>query len=188
MNMHAAKFGAAVQRRKHLAGIEQALVVERALEPLLLVEIGLGEHCGHKIAFLYTYAVLAGEHAAHMDARHENSGDELFGTLELAWLVRVVENERMEVAVAGMEHIGDGKPIGLGQFAYAFEDLRQPRPRDGAVHAVIVGRDAADCREGRLAAGPEQKPLLFGARGTASHGAAGFSHALQAPTQMIDLP
>jgi len=34
--MHAAKLGAAMQRRKHLAGIEQALGVERAFQPLLL--------------------------------------------------------------------------------------------------------------------------------------------------------
>ena len=41
MHVHAAELGAAVQRRKHLAGIEQALVVEGAFEPLLLIEIGL---------------------------------------------------------------------------------------------------------------------------------------------------
>jgi hypothetical protein len=34
--MHAAKLGATVQHREYLAGIEQALVVERAFQPLLL--------------------------------------------------------------------------------------------------------------------------------------------------------
>src|SRR5262249_40893074 len=37
VHVHAAELGAAVQRRKHLAGIEQALLVEGAFEPLLLV-------------------------------------------------------------------------------------------------------------------------------------------------------
>ena len=41
------------------------------------------------------------------------------------------------------------------------EHQRQLRARDGAVHAVIVGRDAADRRERGLAAGPEQQPLLL---------------------------
>ena len=45
--MHAAELGAAVQLGEHLAGIEQALVVEGAFEALLLVEVGgvlTGEH------------------------------------------------------------------------------------------------------------------------------------------------
>src|SRR5262245_33233659 len=37
MHMHAAEFGAAVQRREHLAGVEQALRIEGAFQPLLLV-------------------------------------------------------------------------------------------------------------------------------------------------------
>src|SRR4051794_23265837 len=44
MDMDAAEFGAAVQGRKHLSRIEQALRVERAFQPLLLVEIDLVEH------------------------------------------------------------------------------------------------------------------------------------------------
>src|SRR5262249_41334425 len=43
-DVHAAELGAAVQRGKHLAGIEQALVVECAFQALLLVEVDLGEH------------------------------------------------------------------------------------------------------------------------------------------------
>ena len=68
MDMHAAEFGAAVQGRKHLAGIEQALRVERAFQPLLLVEIDLGEHLRHQIALLDADAVLAGQDAAELDA------------------------------------------------------------------------------------------------------------------------
>ena len=41
VDVHAAEFGAAVQGRKHFSGIEQALRVERAFQPLLLVEIDL---------------------------------------------------------------------------------------------------------------------------------------------------
>src|SRR5262245_65831804 len=44
VHVHAPKLDAAVQRRKHLARIEQALVVEGAFEPLLLLEVGLGGH------------------------------------------------------------------------------------------------------------------------------------------------
>src|SRR5262245_21917549 len=155
MDVQAPELGAAVQRREHLAGIEQAALVEGAFEPLLLLEIGVGEHRRHQVALLDPDAMLAGEHAPHLDAELEDVGAEAFRFLELARLVGIVENERVEIAVAGMEHVGDTQPIALGQFAHALEHLRQARPRDGAVHAVIVGRDAADRRKRRLAPGPE---------------------------------
>src|SRR4051794_28567804 len=68
VDVDTAKLGAAMQRRKHLAGIEQALRVERAFQPLLLVEVDLREHLRHQIAFLDADAVLAGQDAAEFDA------------------------------------------------------------------------------------------------------------------------
>src|SRR5262245_38007493 len=43
-DMHRAHLGAAVQRREHLAGVEQLMLVERAFEAHLLGEVDLGEH------------------------------------------------------------------------------------------------------------------------------------------------
>src|SRR4029450_9243485 len=48
VHVQAAELGAAMQGRKHLAGIEQPLVVERAFEALLLGEIYLREHRRHQ--------------------------------------------------------------------------------------------------------------------------------------------
>ena len=93
----------------------------------------------------------------------------------------------MQVAVAGVEHIGDAQPVMLRQFAHALEHLRQSRPRDGAIHAVVVGRDASDRRERRLAAGPEQQPLLFGGRDLAARRPARCRDRLDTLDQMIDL-
>src|SRR5215216_4926600 len=108
-HMHAAELGAAMQRRKHLAGIEQALGVERAFEALLRLEVDLREHGRHEIALLHPDAVLAGEHAAHLDAQLEDLGAECFGALQLARLVGVVEDERMQVAVASVKHVSDAQ-------------------------------------------------------------------------------
>ena len=55
--MHAAQFGAAMQCRKNLARIEQAPVIEGALDALLLVEIGFREHFRHQVALLDAHAV-----------------------------------------------------------------------------------------------------------------------------------
>src|SRR5262249_60553614 len=84
VHVHAPELGAAVQRRKYLARIEQALVVEGTFEPLLLIEVSLGEHGRHQVALFHAHAVLAGEHAAHFDAKLEDVRAELFRPLKLA--------------------------------------------------------------------------------------------------------
>ena len=43
--------------------------------------------------------------------------------------------------------------------------MRQLAARDGAVHAVVIGRDAARCGEGGLAPGPQPEPVRFVLRG-----------------------
>ena len=93
----------------------------------------------------------------------------------------------MQIAVAGVEHVGDAQAVVRRQFADALEHLRQPRARDGAVHAVIVGRDAPDRRERGLAAGPEQQPLLLRRRYLAGDGLAVARDRLDARDQVIDL-
>ena len=81
MDVHATEFSAAVQGRKYLARIEQTFVVECAFEPLLLIEILLGEHHRHQIALFHADAVLAGQNAADLDAKPQNIGAELFGAI-----------------------------------------------------------------------------------------------------------
>ena len=95
------------------------------------------------------------------------SAPKLFGLVEFARLVGVVEDQRMQIAVAGVEDVGDAQAVLLRQLAHAGQHLRQFLARDGAVHAVIVGRDAADRRERRLAAGPEGQPLRLRRRDAA---------------------
>src|ERR1700704_6965599 len=84
MDMHATQFGAAVQGWKYLAGIEQALRVEGAFQPLLLVEIDLAEHLAHQVALLDADAMFAGQDAAEFDADPQDVGAKSFGPLHLA--------------------------------------------------------------------------------------------------------
>src|SRR5437868_2232425 len=100
MDMHAAKLGTAVQRREHLAGVEQALVVERTFEPLLLGEISLAEHRRHQVALLDPDSMLASEYATHFNAQPQDVGPERLGALKLVARIGIVENERVQVAVA----------------------------------------------------------------------------------------
>ena len=60
-----------------LPGLSRPLRVEGAFEPLLLVEVDLGEHRRHQVALLDADAVLAGQHAADLDAELQDVGAEL---------------------------------------------------------------------------------------------------------------
>ena len=65
----------------------------------------------------------------------------------------------MQVAVAGMEDVGDPQAVLVADVRDGDQHLGQLAERDGAVHAVVVG-DAADGAEGRLAALPDGGALL----------------------------
>src|SRR5579863_6635339 len=130
MDVQPAQFGAAMQLREDLAGVQQPFGIEGAFEALLMGKIVLVEHRAHQIALLDADPVLASQHPADFDAQPQDVGAEGFGALDLALLVGVVEDERVEVAVAGVKHIGDAEPVPLRKLADASEHLRQPRPRD----------------------------------------------------------
>ena len=59
--------------------------------------------------------------------------------------------------------------------------------RNGAVHAVVVRRDAADCGKRRLAPCPEGQPLLLRGRSTAHRRAILRRDLFDPSDQMIDL-
>src|ERR1700704_6666443 len=51
VDMQPAQFGAAMQLREHLAGVEQPIRIEGAFEALLLGEVHFVEHRPHQVAF-----------------------------------------------------------------------------------------------------------------------------------------
>ncbi len=65
----------------------------------------------------------------------------------------------MQVAVAGMEDVAHRQAVFRGQRLDAAQHLGQGAARDGAVHAVVVGRQPPHRGKGILAPGPEFLPL-----------------------------
>src|SRR5262245_27508927 len=100
--------------------------------------------------------MLAGENATDLDAEFQDFRAEFFSLLQFTGCIGVIENEWMQIAVTGMENIGEAQAVFYRRFFHAFEYERQFCARDGPVRAVVVGRNAPDRREGRLAAGPKQ--------------------------------
>ena len=99
--------------------------------------------------------MFAGDGAAFGDAEPENFAAERLGALQFAGFADVIEDQGMQVAVPGMEHIDHGQAIAARHLADGAQHLGQVFARYGAVHAVIIGGDAAHGRKGGLAPGPE---------------------------------
>ena len=127
-------------------------------------QVGFGEHFGHGVFFVLADAVFAGDGAAGGDAEVEDFGGERFGGVLLAGDARVVEDERVEVAVAGVEDVGDADACcgaEAGDFAH---DLREGGAGNNAVLHDVVGGDAAHGGEGGFAAFPDEGALGVGLR------------------------
>ncbi len=69
MHVQPAQLRASMQHREHLARVQESCGIEGALQPLLVREVGFAELLAHEVALLHAHAVLAGEHAAHLDAQ-----------------------------------------------------------------------------------------------------------------------
>ena len=84
LHVRAAPFGAALERRHRLAGIEDAVGIEGALHVVEGGELGRAELHAHLPQLLDAHAVLAGDRAAHLDAKLEDAPAELLAALKLA--------------------------------------------------------------------------------------------------------
>ena len=81
----------------------------------------------------------------------------------------------MQIAIAGMKHVGATHVVFYFHGRDAKQDGRQMLARDRAVHAVVIRRNAPCSRERILAAGPEAQALRFVLR----HGDGGRAGRLQ---------
>ena len=94
----------------------------------------------HLAQLLDAHAVLAGDRAADLDADLEDAAAELLRALELAGLARVVEDARMDVAVARVEDVRDHHAVLLRERVGAIEHVGKAAARDRSIHRVVVGK------------------------------------------------
>ena len=73
--------------------------------------IGLAVHLAEELPLLEADAVLAGDRAAEADAQAQDLRGEHLGAIVRAGLAAVEEDERVQVAVAGVEHVGDADAV-----------------------------------------------------------------------------
>lgn len=124
MNMETPQFRAAMERWEHFTRIQQPFRIEGALQALLLIEVYGAEHDLHEVALLHADPVLARQHATDGNAELQDVGAKRLGSFKFARLVRIVEDERMQIAVSGMKDVGDPQSILLRHIPHPGQDLR----------------------------------------------------------------
>ncbi|MNM89373.1 hypothetical protein D3C81_1016030 [compost metagenome] len=107
MNVHRSEFGASIERRNVLAGIEQAVGVEgffNCVEKRDLVTVELGTHL---VDLFATYPVFTGNASAHSNAKLKNFGAQCFCSIQLAWLIGIEKDKWVHVSVSSMEDVSN---------------------------------------------------------------------------------
>ena len=135
------------------------------MQPSHRGEVVGGEEQRHIILLLHADTVLAADHAALLDAYVHHAGGRLQRPLVLAAVAPVEQNDRVQVAVACVKHIGDGQPVLLGDPADLLHRVGQARARHHRVHKIVRRGEAAHGAEGVLAGGPHLVLLGEGAGG-----------------------
>ncbi|VVN55404.1 hypothetical protein PS684_02105 [Pseudomonas fluorescens] len=82
--------------------------------------------------------MFAGDATADLHTQFEDLAAQGFGAVQFAGLIGVEQNQRVHIAVAGMEHVGHAQTVFFAKSGDALQNPGQFAARDGAVHAVIV--------------------------------------------------
>ena len=118
----------------------------------------------HQIALFHANAMLTGQAAADFHAKLQYIGTKGFSAAKTIGVIRVKHNQRMQIAITGMEHIGDLERVLIAHLANAPQHARQFAGWNGAIHAEVIGADAPDRAKGTFAAFPDGKALFRGLR------------------------
>src|SRR5207237_5911155 len=111
---------------------------------------------------LHADAVLAGYAAAAADTLFQDLVASLEHALHLFLVAFVEEQDRVNVAIAGVKNVAHAQLILLADPLDLAEDVRQFRARHDAVLCAVARRQPADGAERLLAALPEQVSLGVG--------------------------
>ena len=107
MNVHGPELGAPRQGGDGLAGVEQARRIKRRLDRGEGFDLGCAKLGAHLVDLFAPDAVLAGDRAADGDAQLQDRPAQDFGPLHLAVDAGVIEDQGVQIAVAGVKYVGD---------------------------------------------------------------------------------
>src|SRR2546426_6262949 len=146
---------------KYFSWIEATLWIERATDSVHRLQVGLVEHLRHERSLVGAHAILSRDRSAETQTDAKNLASDVLGKLLLSRHFGVVENERMEIAIARVKDVCDAKSGLPRECLDVAEDFGDLRARDDPVLHDIVRADAADGGKRTPATLPEQRSLVF---------------------------
>src|SRR5262249_58193401 len=153
--------------RRHRRRAAEVGGVERRTQPQHHRQVLRREQLRHEVDLLDADAVLPGDAAAAADALLQDFVARRQHPLYLFAVALVEQQDRMDVAVAGLEALAAAQVVLLPDAVDLAQDVWQLRPRHDAVLRAVARRQPADGAEGLLAAFPQQQPLRV--RGGPAH-------------------
>src|SRR5262245_13997370 len=164
-------FAAQPRRGENLAGIAEMPRVDGVPDSFHHVERVVTEHLRHELTLVHTDAVLTGDRPSCLDAVGQYFSGRLRRALGLSGYVAVVTNQRMQIAVTGVEDIGDSKAAASLELTNPGEHLGKLRTWDHPILHVIVRRHPSHRGKRSFAASPDPCTLRvvcrdFDARGS----------------------
>ncbi len=149
-------FGAEPGTGKQFVGVGNSVGVKGAADELHGGERRLGEHVAHGLLLLAAYPVFASDGATVVHAQVQDAPREVERLLLLTRDRAVVENDGVEVAIPGVEDIGDAEAGLCSKPPDGFQQRRQGGARDDAVLQDGVRRDTPYRSKGGFAALPDE--------------------------------
>ena len=108
-------------------GVRDVVGIEGVANAVHGGEVGFGEHVAHDALLLAADAVFAGDGAAGVDAELKDFVGEIERAFFFACVRGVVEDHGVEVAVAGVEDVGDAQAGFGGHACDLVENAREAR-------------------------------------------------------------
>src|SRR5690348_14381884 len=151
------------------------------------LELTGAELHAHLVDLLDPHAVLPGDATALADAELEDLAAERLRPGNLVRDVAIEKDEGMQIAITGMEHVAAAQREPGLHLPDRLQHGGEPLAWDGAVHAVVIGREGPHCWKRRLATRPEAQPLALVTRDPTFRGACAAHHGLDAQDLLFDL-
>ena len=145
--------------RENLARIQPVLRRKGLPHPLHCRQIRIRINQRHKLLLLQPDAVFPAQRPPQRGAFRHQLRRRRHRLVHHPRRPRVKKHTRMQIAVPGVEHIGDDNPVPLAHLRHLPQHLRQPGARHHPVHQIVIWRNAPEGAEGRLAAHPQPFPF-----------------------------
>ena len=153
-------FGAGAVHGEDFAGVGEAGLVEDLFDEGLGGEVFGGVHQWQQVEFLDPDAVLAGDGAAKLDAFADNVFASFHNPLDHAGFAVIEVEAGVEVAVSGVEDVGDADVVLGGDGVDEVEHLWEFGAGDDAIVGDDGGGKAAHGSDALLSGRPELGALL----------------------------